>query len=52
VTFVIAYVHWIPAVALLLLLPVAYGSVRLMRWWSQMLTLSSRPAFKRVETQR
>lgn len=52
VTFVFAYVGWLPALALLMLLPVAYGSVRLMRWWSQMLTISHRPAFKRVETQR
>jgi len=37
-------------VAILLLLPVAYLSVRLMRWWSQLIALSQRPTFKRART--
>ena len=49
VSFVLGYVGWVPALALLMLLPVAYASVRLMRWWGQVLTLSQRPTFKRVE---
>ena len=32
------------------MLPVAYLSVRLMRWWSQLVALSQRPAFKRAKT--
>jgi hypothetical protein len=48
--FVAAYVGTAPALLVLLLLPIAYLSVQLMRWWSQLLAISQRPAFKRVET--
>ena len=49
--FVAGYVRdWAASLAVLLLLPVAYFSVRLMRWWSQLLALSQRPAFKRART--
>ena len=42
--------NWAASLAVLLLLPVAYFSVRLMRWWSQLVALSQRPAFKRART--
>jgi 4-hydroxybenzoate polyprenyltransferase len=48
--FVAGYVGLFPAFIVLMLLPIAYFSVQLMRWWSQLLALSQRPAFKRVET--
>jgi hypothetical protein len=49
--FVAGYVRdWAATVAILLLLPVAYLSVRLMRWWSQLMALSQRPSFKRART--
>jgi hypothetical protein len=49
--FVAGYVRDAAAtLAILLLLPVAYLSVRLMRWWSQLVALSQRPAFKRAKT--
>ena len=49
--FVAAYTrHWPAALAVLLLLPVAYGSVQLMRWWSKLVAVSQRPAFKRAKT--
>jgi 4-hydroxybenzoate polyprenyltransferase len=48
--FVAGYVGWRAAAVILLLLPIAYLSVQLMRWWSQILTLSQQPAFKRIET--
>jgi len=47
--FVGGYVGWMPAVMMLLLLPIAYLSVQLMRWWNQFVAISQRPAFKRVE---
>jgi hypothetical protein len=47
--FVAAYVGWLAAGAVLLLLPVAYLSVQLMRWWAQLMTLSQRPPFKRAQ---
>jgi hypothetical protein len=47
--FVAMYVAPLPAVALLVLLPVAYLSVQAMRWWSKFLSLSQRPSFKRAE---
>jgi hypothetical protein len=50
-SFVAGYVrHWIAATCILMLVPVAYFSVRLMRWWSQVLALSQPPAFKRART--
>ena len=48
--FVGAYAGWQEAVLLLLLFPLAYFSVQLMRWWSQVLSLSQRPVFKRART--
>jgi hypothetical protein len=47
--FVAGYVGFAPAGVVLMLLPIAYLSVQLMRWWSQLMALSQRPAFKRVE---
>lgn len=46
--FVAAYVNPIAAALLLLLLPVAYLSVQLMRWWSKLITASQRPDYKRA----
>lgn len=48
--FAYAYVNWQSAVMLLALLPVAYLSVQLMRWWSKLLTASHRPDYKRAGT--
>jgi hypothetical protein len=49
--FVAGFVRdWVATVGILMLLPVAYLSVRLMRWWSQLVALSQRPAFKRART--
>jgi len=47
--FVAGYVGLIPAVFILSLLPVAWFCVRLMRWWSNLLSLSQRPQFKRAD---
>jgi hypothetical protein len=46
--FVAGYVNLLAAAAILLLLPLAYFSVRMMRWWSNVLSLSHRPEFKRA----
>jgi hypothetical protein len=46
--FVAIYVHWLAALGILLLLPVAYLSVLFMRWWSKVLSVSQRPEFKRA----
>jgi hypothetical protein len=46
--FVVGYVGLLPGLVLLALLPLAYGSVQLMRWWGRLMTLSQRPAFKRA----
>jgi hypothetical protein len=48
--FVAGYAGWIEAAAILLLLPIAYLSVQIMRWWNNLISLSQRPQFKRVET--
>jgi 4-hydroxybenzoate polyprenyltransferase len=49
--FVAGYVRNAAAtLAVLALLPVAYLSVQLMRWWSKLLAVSQRPAFKRART--
>jgi 4-hydroxybenzoate polyprenyltransferase len=48
--FAYAYVNWHAAVMLLALLPVAYLSVQLMRWWSKLLVASQRPDYKRAGT--
>ena len=47
-TFAAAYVNWLAAGLLLLLAPVAYLSVQLMRWWSKLLIASHRPDYKRA----
>lgn len=47
--FVAAYTrHWVAALSVLLLLPVAYGAVQFMRWWSKLVAVSQTPSFKRV----
>jgi 4-hydroxybenzoate polyprenyltransferase len=43
-----AYVNWQSAVLLLALLPVAYLSVQLMRWWSKLIMASHRPEYRRA----
>jgi hypothetical protein len=49
--FVAGYVRdALATLAVLLLLPVAYLSVRLMRWWSKLVTVSQKPQFKRAGT--
>jgi hypothetical protein len=49
--FVAAFVRsWLATAAVLLMFPVAYFSVQLMRWWAKLLTLSQRPTFKRAKT--
>ncbi len=45
-----AYVRPLAGVLILILLPIAYVSVIVMRWWSKLVQLSQRPDFKRVET--
>ena len=49
-TFAAGYVALVPALLLLLLLPMAYLSVQIMRWWGGVMALSQRPQFKRAET--
>jgi hypothetical protein len=49
-TFVAAYVSLTSALILLALLPMAYASVQVMRWWGGIVALSQRPQFKRIET--
>jgi 4-hydroxybenzoate polyprenyltransferase len=48
--FVAGYVNWIAAAGLLCLLPIAYWSVQLMRWWSKLVSVAHRPAFQRART--
>jgi len=48
--FVSVYAHWVDGLLMLLFLPAAWLSVQLMRWWSKIVSLSQRPAFKRVRT--
>ncbi|HWE01084.1 MAG TPA: UbiA family prenyltransferase [Tepidisphaeraceae bacterium] len=48
--FVASYAGWLEAVLLVLLFPLAYFSVQLMRWWSKILALSQKPTFKRART--
>jgi hypothetical protein len=49
--FVAMYVRdWIATAAVLMLLPIAYFSVRLMRWWSKLVALSQKPQFKRARS--
>jgi len=49
VTFVAGHVDLLSASALLMLLPVAYAAVQLMRWWGRIVALSQRPEFRRAE---
>jgi len=49
-SFAVGYVGWAPALGLLSLLPLAYASVQVMRWWGGVIALSHRPQFKRIET--
>jgi len=46
--FVASYVNVLAAGLLLLLLPIAYLSVQVMRWWSKLLMASQRPDYKRA----
>jgi hypothetical protein len=47
-SFVAGYVSYAAAGAILLLLPVAYLSVVLMRWWAKLILLSQRPEYQRA----
>ncbi len=47
-SFVIGYVGWMPALLLLCLLPMAYLSVKAMRGWSRVVSLSQTPEFQRA----
>jgi hypothetical protein len=49
-TFAAGYAGIAPALVLLALLPLAYVSVQVMRWWGGVMALSQRPQFKRIET--
>ena len=49
-TFAAGYVALLPALMLLVFLPMAYLSVQIMRWWGGIVALSQRPQFKRAET--
>jgi 4-hydroxybenzoate polyprenyltransferase len=40
---------WLATLGVLLLLPIAYFSVRVMRWWSKLLSVSQKPQFKRAQ---
>ena len=42
------YVGWRSAAGLLLLAPISYVSVLLMRWWARLILLSQQPEYKRV----
>ncbi|HEY8746960.1 MAG TPA: hypothetical protein VIM11_03220 [Tepidisphaeraceae bacterium] len=46
--FVFEYVGWWEGLLMLLFFPAAWLSVVLMRWWSKFVSISHRPAFKRV----
>lgn len=46
--FAWVYVGWRSAAGLLLLAPVSYLCVLLMRWWAKLVLLSQQPEFKRV----
>ncbi len=47
-SFVAGYVSLAAAGAILLLLPVAYLSVLLLRWWAKLVLLSQRPEYQRA----
>lgn len=42
--------HVLPTLAILLLLPLAYGAVQFMRWWAGVLAVSQRPPFRRARS--
>lgn len=46
--FAAAYAHWAFGVGIVLLLPVAYLAVKVMRGWSKLMAASHRPEFKRA----
>ena len=46
--FVAGYVHWLPAVVLLSLLPLAWVCVRLVRGWVRLVELSEKPGYIRA----
>jgi 4-hydroxybenzoate polyprenyltransferase len=46
--FTAGYVSPLAAMMILLLLPMAYLSVQVMRWWGKVLSLSQKPEFQRV----
>lgn len=46
--FVGAYVGWVAAGFVMGLLPVAYFSVQMMRWWGKLLVASQRPEYRRA----
>jgi hypothetical protein len=48
--FAAAFVGWAYAIGLLMLLPLSYLAVHLMRWWSRILQVSQAPAYRRVRT--
>lgn len=48
--FAAAYVGWIYALGLLMLLPLSYLAVHLMRWSSRLVQASQAPAYRRVRT--
>jgi hypothetical protein len=48
VCFLAGYVSPVAASFLLLLLPAAYMSVLLMRWWSKLVSLSQKPTYQRA----
>jgi 4-hydroxybenzoate polyprenyltransferase len=48
--FVGGYASWPAAAGLVCLLPVAFGCVQLMRWWSRVVSLSQRPVYQRART--
>lgn len=49
--FVAIYTHHaLATLAILMLLPLAYGAVQFMRWWAGVIAVSQRPAFRRAKT--
>jgi hypothetical protein len=46
--FVGGYASWPAAAGLVCLLPLAFASVQLMRWWSRVISMSQRPAYQRA----
>ncbi len=43
------YVDWVWSLGILMLLPISFLSVQALRWWSRVIALSQKPAFKRAE---